>query len=321
MNNFRFLAKSLIHGALEWTGGPHRRRQQLGGSLIVLTYHSFCTEWPSGLFNSLPVHLFEKQLQFLKWNFEVVTLEQGIANIQSGIAGEKPFIALTIDDGFLDNYTHAWPLLKLYAVPATIFLATDFLDTGQPPWPTQLVEVLERTERLEMSCPISAKIITRSQKSAVVRRLMQMWRSLSPAERSLQLSELRKHLEVKAGHYNKALSWTQVREMHRNGIVFGSHTVYHSILPNVDTEVAARELVDSKKRLEEELLAPCNLFAYPDGKHDVRTNQLVKATGFIAAVTQDWGHNIDLTDPLRINRIEIPYHDPMPTFRKRVSLA
>ena len=65
MNRLRFFAKSLAHGAIEWSGRPRRQRRRLRGKLIILTYHSFCTEWPRGLFSSLPVDRFEWQVRFL----------------------------------------------------------------------------------------------------------------------------------------------------------------------------------------------------------------------------------------------------------------
>lgn len=321
MNILRFVAKSLIHGAVELTGRPRRQRQRLRGGLIVLTYHSFCKDWPRGLFNSLPVHQFEQQLRFLKQHFEVVSLERGISNIKSGTAAEKPFVALTIDDGFQDNYNLAWPLLKRYDVPATIFLATDFLDTGRPPWPTQLQEILERTNRQEMSFPFFSKLLTRTQKSFVGQRLKQLWSGLPPAERFSQLSEFRAHLGVANDTKHPALEWNHVREMHKHGMSFGSHTAYHSILPDVNNEVVEQELKESKQRVEAELNTPCNFFAYPDGKHDDRTCQLVKSAGFVASVTQDRGCNISKTNPLQLRRIEVPFHDPISTFRGRVGLA
>ena len=265
---------------------------------------------------------FEQQLRFLKRHFEVVSLERGIKNIKTGSAAEKPFLALTIDDGFQDNYNLAWPLLKRYDVPATIFLATDFLDSGRPPWPTQLVEILERTNCQEMSFPFCAKIANFAQKSLVVQQVKQLWSCLPPVERFSQLSELRAHLGALMDLDYPALKWNHVREMHKHGISFGSHTVYHSILPDAKNEVMEQEEVrNSKQRIEEELITPCDLFAYPDGKHDDRTFQLVKSAGFVAAVTQDRGSNISKTNPLQLRRIEVPYHDPISTFRGRASLA
>ena len=107
--------------------------------------------------------------------------------------------------------------------------------------------------------------------------------------------------------------------MRSGGIDFGSHTVFHSILPETDDDVCAAEIRDSKNRMEEELQEPCLSFAYPNGNHGVREKELLESEGYRFAVTQDFGVNETKTDPLVLSRIEVPYHDPLATFRARVS--
>lgn len=321
MNKLRFAAKSLIHSAIDWSGRPRHQRQQLRGSLIVLTYHSFCTDWPRGLFSSLPIDRFERQIRFLRENFTLVSLEQGLTYLGEERSGDRPWVAITIDDGFQDNYTHAWPVLQKYSVPATIFLATDFIDTRRPPWPTQLVEILERTRLQKIEAPFHATLKSLSARSAAARQIKKEWSSLPPMVRFEKLDELRRHLRVDEAPHNLPLTWAQVREMRLGGIRFGSHTVYHSILSEVGQTVVAQELQGSKHRLEDELQEPCVLFAYPDGKHSGLSKTALGLCGYQAAVTQDLGCNNDANEPLALRRIEIPFNDPIPSFRCRTSLA
>jgi peptidoglycan/xylan/chitin deacetylase (PgdA/CDA1 family) len=319
MNRLRFVAKALIHGAAELTGGPRRQRQQLRGSLIILTYHSFCTDWPSGLFASLPIDRFERQIRFLRENFKVVTLEHGLNCIQQGQSGDKPWVAITIDDGFVDNYTHAWPVLQRYGVPAAIFVATDFIDTGRSPWPIQIVEILDRTEALSMEFPFHADLRSHTARSAVLEKLKRVWAPLRPEERFSRLIELRKYLRVDHSSQYLPLSWDQARKMQGGGMTFGSHTVYHSIISETDSRVTKEEILHSKQRIEEELHVPCNFFAYPDGGHNAKAADAVKSAGYLGGLTQNRGHNTILTNPFLLDRLEVPYHDPMATFRARVS--
>lgn len=321
MNWFKYAAKTLFHGGLNLSGMPRRKRQALRGHLIILTYHSFSTEWSCELFNPLQANQFDQQLRFLSANFDVVSLRDGINYVQTGRIAPNPYLALTIDDGFLDNYTIAWPILKRYGLPATIFLATDFLDSGRKPWPTELVDILERTRRRDMSFPISARIVTHAERSTAVRTIMGLWCGLEPAERFASLKELRSHLEVGHGVKYAGLQWNQVREMSQQGIDFGSHTAYHSILPFVSAKVVEEELRQSKRRIAAELGTSCDFFAYPDGKHDERTRQAVEAAGYTAAVTQDRGSNTSATRLSCLRRIEVPPHDPLCTVQGRVSLC
>ena len=321
MNKLRFVAKALIHGAIDWSGLPYRQRRLLGGSLIILTYHSFCAEWPQGLFNSLPVARFERQLRFLRANFKLVSLQQGLRCVQQGHIEEQPRVAITIDDGFRDNYTNAWPILQRYGVPATIFVTTDFIDTGRPPWPTQLVEILERTEVKVMEAPFRSDLKSLAERSAAALQLKNAWSALPPEERFKRLVRLRRHLQVDVDTRYPSLTWDQVREMRKAGIHFGSHTEYHSMLTRVARGVAESELRIAKWRLESELDEPCDVLAYPGGEHNGVTANLVRTVGYKAALTQEPGANDDVADLYHLRRVEVPYHDPLATFRVRVSLA
>lgn len=321
MNWLKYAAKALLHGGLDFGGVPRRRRQELRGHLIILTYHSFSGERPRGLFSSLPVRQFERHLRFLKAHFELVSLEKGLENIGSGLVRDKPFLAVTIDDGFEDNYTIAWPLLKRYGIPATVFLATDFIDSGRPPWPTRIVEILDRTTRSAMSFPFSAQLDSLAKKLSAGRQLQRQLATVPPAERLVKLEALRAHMRVPAGTKYRGLSWGQVREMHEHGIRFGSHTVFHSYLPSSSDAVVRDELCNSRRRIEGELGEPCRLFAFPDGAFDDRSIDAVRAAGFEAAVTQVKGSNVRTTSPYALHRIETPSHDPFATFRCRSALV
>lgn len=321
MDRLRFVAKVLVHGAIELSGRPHRQRNLLRGKLLVLTYHSFCEHWPKGLFGSLPISRFEEHVRFLRRRFNLVSLEEGLERLRNGDVGDRPWVTITIDDGFGDNYALAWPVLKFHQVPATIFVATDFLDTGRPPWPTQIIDILERTSMEAMDAPFRASLKGIAARAKAAVRLKRELASLPPVARFEQISELRRHLRVGEHARFRPLTWAQVREMHASGLGFGSHTVYHSILPMVDPSLWAPELLDSKKRLETELQVRCTTFAYPDGKHSEKTGEALHACGYDVALTQDPGFNDAMERRLALRRIEMPWHDPMQSFRCRTSLS
>lgn len=319
MNTWRFLAKTLVHGAMDLSGRPQRGRRRMRGKLIVLTYHSFCNEWPRGLFSSLPIERFEKQLRFLRRHFDIVDLAQGRAYLEEGRTADRPWVAITIDDGFRDNYTHAWPVLRRYAVPATVFLATDFIDTGRPPWPTQLIEIIERARVSDAAPPLANQLSNRATRAQLARALKAEWRTLPPQDRWARLVALRRQLKVGDDNHYPPLTWQQMREMQAGGIRFGSHTVHHSLLPHVSDDVVIAEVRASKQRIEAMLQTPCDAFAYPNGDHDARTRAFVAAERYRMALTQDAGANDATADTLALRRVEIPYHDPLSTYRVRVS--
>jgi peptidoglycan/xylan/chitin deacetylase (PgdA/CDA1 family) len=172
-----------------------------------------------------------------------------------------------------------------------------------------------------MHSPFPANLKPFGARPAIAMRLKELWCPLAPDERFAKLAALRRHLRVDEETRYPPLTWRQIREMREGGIRFGSHTVYHSILPKVDQKVVAFELRDSKRRLESVLQESCALFAYPDGKHNELSTAVVKSSGYKSAVTQDFGCNQNTKSRLLLKRIEIPFNDPMPSFRGRVSLA
>jgi peptidoglycan/xylan/chitin deacetylase (PgdA/CDA1 family) len=82
----------------------------------------------------------------------------------------------------------------------------------------------------------------------------------------------------------ETMTWDEVRELAaRDGIEIGAHTVSHPHLPTLSDAELDRELVDSKRRIEDELGRPCPLFAYPYGEHDARVRRAAGRAGFTVA--------------------------------------
>lgn len=96
----------------------------LRGRASILMYHSV---GENGLFFTVPLHDFERQLKYLKQKkYSVIKLSE-LLNKMKQKKDISNCVSLTFDDGYEDNYTNAFPLLKKYSFPATIFLATNFV--------------------------------------------------------------------------------------------------------------------------------------------------------------------------------------------------
>ncbi|TXR53924.1 polysaccharide deacetylase family protein [Reinekea thalattae] len=96
-------------------------------SFNILVYHHVATDTPAS--TSVSPEQFRQHLELIKSNgYQVVDLAQALDTIRSGEPLAKPSIAITFDDGFNDIYTQAWPLLKEYNFPFTVFVSTDAID-------------------------------------------------------------------------------------------------------------------------------------------------------------------------------------------------
>lgn len=96
----------------------------------IVAYHSIADDHGHFVRHlSLPVAYFERQLQHLqRHGFTTVTLDEVYRFLRHEADLPAKSIALTFDDGYLDNWVHALPLLQKYGMKATIFVATDFVD-------------------------------------------------------------------------------------------------------------------------------------------------------------------------------------------------
>ena len=314
--------KAMLHGMANVMSNPVRQLPDRADQLFILTWHSFAKDWQGGLMHALPGAMFARQLDWLQRHFEIVALEQALSVPGQGSTyGSKPRLALTIDDGYDDNHAIAYPLLAQCGIPATIFVATQFIDEGLAPWTARLRYILQATEAAVVDGEQTLSLRTmgdRANASVAIKRRMT---ALLPAEREIELARLASQLRVADwAHAIAPMTWDQLRELDRNGITIGAHSHFHSILPAMPIEEATRDLVRSKERIEAELGRACMSFAYPDGKHDEPVRQAVQQAGFACAVTQDRGTNGAGADMFMLKRIDIPHHDPFATFQRRVCL-
>jgi len=116
----------------------------------------------------------------------------------------------------------------------------------------------------------------------------------------------------------KMLSWPQIAEMASHGIHFGSHTVSHPRLTELDTENTYNELVQSKQTIEDNLGIECSNFAYPYGLFTEKTRELVQKAGFKTACSTRSGFNNASRDPLMLHRIEVYGNDSVWKLKQKI---
>jgi len=102
---------------------------QAGYHPAILMYHQITEENAKTSALVVDPFYFEKQMQFLKeHHYNVLPLEEFIAQLKTRKRLPFKTVTLTLDDGNLDNYTNAYPILKKYNLPATIFLVTNWIE-------------------------------------------------------------------------------------------------------------------------------------------------------------------------------------------------
>jgi peptidoglycan/xylan/chitin deacetylase (PgdA/CDA1 family) len=245
---------------------------------------------------------------FLARYHKVVSLRDALDHLESG--SPESVLAVTFDDGYQDNYLHAFPILHRYGLPATVFLTTGSLDSRDPLWFEELSGALKNTTNesvnLTIDIPRRLWLRTEAERLAANGRIFQLLRGLTDQERQLHLTDILRELGHRRGaRQDQMLTWGQIRLMKAGRIDFGGHTVNHPFLSRIPPQQVSWEVSECKRRIEEELQQQVEHFAYPNGREEdfVPANkELLRAAGYKAAVTTIWGVNYMSTDRMELRR-------------------
>lgn len=287
----------------------------------ILMYHGFC-QFRNEQLNTgkhVPIEDFEQQLKYLCENFNPITLSQFISAKKNKTKLPSRSVILTFDDGFLSNYTLAFPLLKKYKVPAIIYIATDFINRDKLIWTDRVELAIRKTTRIDVGKQLS-KItnIEELASSTDITKLTWLtngWLKQHSDEKKVQLIEqIIKALDIDKDNCDvpeimRPLSVSAIKEMQCSGLIeFGAHTRTHPILSHCSEEQLEEEIVGSKLDVEKITGKTCIHFAYPNGGEadfNPYILRIIKKTGIESSVTTIMGENNLSTDPHRLKRIGV----------------
>jgi len=274
----------------------------------ILMYHRVNDE-PDGCLPATPVNVFARQMEYLATYYAAFSLEEMVERIQMRDIPERA-VVVTLDDGYHDNFTHAFPILQRFGLPATIFLATDAIGTGHLLWHDRVCLAISRTEREALhgfGSLTGHSLISSHEKVRTMEKVLWYLRSLSNGERLEQVSKLIGELDVsvQGNESSIMLRWEDVRIMRGAGIRFGAHTVTHPILTQMNDQEVREEVRRSKQVLENVLEEPITSFAYPSGRamdFNDQVKSIVEEEGFHCAVTTIQGTNSIQDDVFALRR-------------------
>lgn len=289
---------------------------------MVLTYHRILDEPDFQDPLKVSVANFEKQILFLKKDYQILSGKEVGDIIRKGQPFPQNSCLITFDDGWRDNYTHAFPILKKYEVPALIFISTDYIGTSKVFWHEQLVKIFSKMPshfQIEKH-----KSTLNKWPHELCKRMIDISES-GLDERQTKIHELTVYLkgfnletidQIKqdierfwengeSENYPLMLSWEEVQEMLRNNICFGSHTKRHVILTRTDEDKIKEELFESKERIESKINQPVYFLSYPNGDYNDFVIKIAREAGFLASFTCNPGTNISSEHPFELKRNHI----------------
>jgi peptidoglycan/xylan/chitin deacetylase (PgdA/CDA1 family) len=267
---------------------------------------------------------FAAQLDYFQARFSIISLDDLLAWLQGTLESLPPRpLLITFDDGYRDNYQHAFPALRERNLPFVIFLTTDFLDTGQPFYWDVAAYLFHHSEETSIDLPDGqpAHWTSEHERDAVLEHWLAVMKALPDDQRALAVAALPRALHVDppvAGWPAvEALTWDMVREMAEAGGAFGSHTCSHPIIARLSDLEARNQITKSSVRLTEELGKPTRSFAYPNGMTgdflEVHFSMLREA-GIEVAFTLEAAPSTYTevrNQPLAIRRAVLGHHEDM----------
>jgi peptidoglycan/xylan/chitin deacetylase (PgdA/CDA1 family) len=279
----------------------------LSRCLSILVYHRVICEPDPLVPDEVCASEFDSQLAVLGRWFKVLPLRDAVVRLRNGTLPIRA-ACVTFDDGYADNVTLALPILRRRGVPATFFLATDFIDGGIM-WNDRVIETIRRARGDTLDARSigldTLDISTIGLRRQAIEKTLATLKYLPSRERQRRVDRLAAETSSSLPS-DLMMTAEQVRHLCGSGMEIGAHTVTHPILAQLDRERADFEIRNSKRRLEEITGNPVTLFAYPNGKpsRDYRREHVaaVRALGFEAAVTTAWGVAHAASDPYQLPR-------------------
>lgn len=252
---------------------------------------------------------FYNQMKFLKENYEVIRFED-ILKERNGRS-----VAVTFDDGYMDNYTHAFPILEELKIPATIFISTDMVSNRQVFWWDKLENIIMGSEIYGEYIEIDIEDLVFRKKICDRNDLITIHSMIHPVLKRLEKNRREEHLINLQKIFKTSEIGADVLGMTKEQLVFlskskyitiGAHTVTHTALSSQSYEKQEQEILESKLYLEEIINKKVLTFSYPfGGKNDYNneTLDIVEKNGFTNVASNFEGQVHKWTDFRQIPRV------------------
>ena len=253
--------------------------------MMILMYHGVTEKSYTSI---TPRHLtatdFKKHLSYLKKNFNIVPLQQLFELHKDNATPKKHTIAITFDDGFVNNLNTALPILESYQIPATFFISAICVDDEHYILWSDLIAII-RAKTPENYLELNGYKFQKKGAYDLYNTELNVSgfdyiKNLPPADRDTLLEKMAVTYDIKKlirdipAECYKLLNKEELKRLAASKYVdIGSHGYSHLNLANIPIATAENELKTSKQKLESVINKEVTGIAYPDGNY----NDVVKA--------------------------------------------
>ena len=283
------------------------------GDRAILLYHRVASPDSDVHGLAVPPQEFRAQMAHLRDRYRPMPLLE-FADAAARNALPPGAVSVTFDDGYLDNYITASPILTDLGIPATFFVTSDQLDSTYHFWwddleqsllgagtgtGTNVTVVLPEGAR---DFDVSTPALRRAAHDAIYDAIVGAPADLR--DRAMK-SVCAPNGSNAASSDARRMNGTEMASLARRpGHAIGAHTVRHLMLTRQPAGVRRQEIEECRRTLESLISGEVTAFAYPFGAHDTETRDAVRAAGFRVALACDDQPVISVTDPLAFPRLD-----------------
>lgn len=255
-------------------------------------------------------------------HYRAVAMPEVLDAIERNELLPKRSVLITFDDAYTDFGEFAWPILRRFRLPATLFVPTAYPDRPELTfWWEKLYQAFAKTSRTVLSesplgpLPLSAPNQRRQSLGSLIQYV-----PTRPHDEAMKLVDtVCAQLLEEPISGPVVLSWNQLRQLAGDGVTLGSHTQTHPILTQISANQIREEIIGSQQDLKREIGYALPIFCYPYGDHNDVVTSILRQAGISLAFTVLAGENrLDSVDLLRIRRSTIWPRTSLPVFCLRL---
>jgi peptidoglycan/xylan/chitin deacetylase (PgdA/CDA1 family) len=249
---------------------------------------------------------FEMHITQISKVFDIVPL----STLLSFPKNDRGMCAITFDDGWIDTYEIAFPILKRHHIPATVFVSTGLVGEKDPFWFDGLANLANKAvvmhQEVEFMDHFKSVVPTWQASELNVETLGKLVSQLKMLSADILMDVVQngyKVLGVTPDDSRSVVDWEQIAEMNNQNVSFGSHGFRHYILPTVSSDLKKEEIFNSLDMLRQKTFVDYPVFCYPNGDWDSESIGYISEAGYKGATTTNLGYNTENTDHFLLKRI------------------
>jgi len=307
----KVIIKDII-GHILWKSGFTKPSSYARDKLVVLTFHRVLTEaqrkqYPLPALAVTPEELDWYCSEFTN-HFNCGPLTPTYDSWLNNKKSEKPYLAITFDDGQLDNFLNAKPVLDKHNLKATFYVPVQNINTQDSIWHDRLGFAAQACEasgskQVELTDLTKNYFSTITEADMLGANIIAKAKLITPDKREQLVLEVEDLAGTDIPDWAGMMSWKHLKELLDDGHEIGSHTMSHALLPQLDNDELYFELTESRKILQQKLGIEIESFCYPNGDEDSRIQKAVEKAGYKNAVSTQHGRNDRTVNKYTIKRL------------------